>query len=177
MQKEAALTLAAGQVEVEGLPLRFSLTFSCLTKDCPSLDASPAGGGGCWWTKGTSSFVVSRVVSSPFSSSLQTVLSHETWGGDCPGNRCGRGLWGYLCTLKGAFGDVPEHGWKIGLEQGFCTSALLTLGSGNSFERGCPVRHKMSSSSPGLHPLDASTSPHPSFDNPECLPTLPNVPV
>jgi len=69
------------------------------------------------------------------SQSLQTVLSDETQGGNFGGNWCRRGLWGYLCAPKGAFGGVPEHGWKVGLEQ-FLHPALWTLELGSLFGEG-----------------------------------------
>lgn len=68
----------------------------------------------------------------PYSSKLSCQVklgegSFENW--------CRRGLWGYLYASKGAFGDVLEHDWKTGMEQGLCTSALLTVGLGHSVLR------------------------------------------
>lgn len=80
---------------------------------------------------------ISRIISSlssslPHPSKLSCPVklgegSFENW--------CRRGLWDYLYVSKGAFGDVPEHGWNIGVEQGFCTSALLTFRLGRSVLR------------------------------------------
>lgn len=111
---------------VEGSPLEFSLTFSCLTKDCPCLGFLLCGS--WWWTEGTSLFRTSRMVSSLFFSppSLQTILSEETRGWDCFGLWCRE-----VCGLplhRGAFGDVAEQGWSTGLAQALCTWHCSHLG-------------------------------------------------
>lgn len=112
---------------VEGLPPEFSLTFSCLTKDCPRLGFLPRGSSS--WMERTSLFQLSRRVSVFFSPrSLHTDLLDETCGGKLLEIGIGeRGLWGHLNPLKGAFGGAAERGWEAGLEQASCTSAGLTF--------------------------------------------------
>lgn len=104
---------------VEGLPLAFSLTFSCLTKDRPCLGFLLCGS---WrWMEGTSLFEASG--RSPLSSSLP----HPS-GLSCR-MRLGEGL-----VLEMGVGEsvgLPLHSerglWRCGrqagrrLAQGFCT--------------------------------------------------------
>lgn len=111
MQRETTPTLATQAGGVEGLPLQFSLMFSRLTKDCPSLGFLPAGVGVCQWSKGAFSWMASRRVASLIlSQCLQVVLSDETWGGNFGGNWCRRGPWDYLCALEWAFGEQNMAG-------------------------------------------------------------------
>lgn len=105
MHREAGPALAAGQVGVEGLPLEFSLTFSCLTKDRPCLGFLLAGiVGGRREHLCSEPPDASALVLSP---SLPTVVSGGDLGRGCFGGWC-RSLWGALCTLEGAFADVQN---------------------------------------------------------------------
>ena len=70
-----------------------------------------------------------------------------------------RGLWGCLCGLKGAFGSIPEHGWKASLEQ-FLHFGPVDIGLGSSFLRGAAYCGVWSSDL-GPYLLDARRAPSP----------------
>lgn len=149
------LGLQAGGVE--GLPLEFSLTFSCLTKDCPRLGFLPRGS--CRWMARTSLFKVSRMAPLLFSPlSLQTDLLGETWGGR---------------FLESGVGEVmglplyPERGlWRCRrtwledwLGAGFLHLGRTDIWAGSFFFEGSPPVHcGMLSGIPSLYPLDAPPS-------------------
>ena len=61
---------------------------------------------------------------------------------------------------------------RAGLVQNFLTSAPLAFGAGSSF----PVPVGYWAAPPGFSPLDTSSGPTPSYDNENCLGTLPNIP-
>lgn len=161
------LGLQAGGVE--GLPLEFSLTFSCLTKDCPRLGFLPHGS--CRWMARTSLFKVSRMAPLLFSPlSLQTDLLGETWGGRFLESGVGevmglplypkRGLWRCRRTWL--------EDW---LGAGFLHLGRTDIWAGSFFFEGSPPVHcGMLSGIPSLYPLDASSIP------PTPVVTIRNVP-
>lgn len=157
---------------VDELPLEFSLTFSCLTKDCPRLGFPPRGS--CRWMERTPLSEVSRLVSlflSPLP--LQTDLLGETWGGK---------------FLEIGVGEVmrlplyPERGlWKCRrtwledwLGAGFLPLGRTDIWAGSLFFEGEPCCALWDVEQ---NPQSLPTGCHPSCDNPECPQILPNVPI